>query len=250
MTGRDSLGHRAKFGELVPSTNTSVQPEFDDMRPAGVTNHTARIVIPDDPVRDDADFEALMARINDALDAALDSVMTCRPDRVVLGMSAESFWDGAGGADALQRRMEAASGVPVTLAAEACREALVRHGSPRRLAILTPYMPIGDERVRAFFAESGFDVVTIKGLRCARPTQIAHVSRSALRDALREIDGPDIQAIVQVGTNLAMARLAASAETWLAKPVIAVNTATYWWALRQHGIADRVSGFGALLRDH
>lgn len=44
----DSLGYRGKFGVLVPSTNTSVQPEFDAMRPVGVTNHTARIVIPDD----------------------------------------------------------------------------------------------------------------------------------------------------------------------------------------------------------
>jgi maleate isomerase len=31
--------------------------------------------------------------------------------------------------------------------------------------------------------------------------------------------------------------------------VLAINTATYWWALRQNGIADRVDGFGALLRD-
>jgi hypothetical protein len=33
---------------------------------------------------------------------------------------------------------------------------------------------------------------------------------------------------VQVGTNLSMVRLAAAAEFWLGKPVIAINTATYW----------------------
>jgi maleate isomerase len=44
-----------------------------------------------------------------------------------------------------------------------------------------------------------------------------------------------------------MARLAAIAELWLQKPVIAINTATYWWALRSNGIADRLPGFGALL---
>ena len=58
---------------------------------------------------------------------------------------------------------------------------------------------------------------------------------------------PGVQAIVQVGTNLAMARLAGIAEFWLDKPVIAINTATYWWALRQNGIADKVYGFGSLL---
>ncbi len=246
----DSLGYRGKFGVLVPSTNTTVQPEFDEMRPSGVTNHTARIVIPDDPVRDDNDFALLMTRIQAALAQAVDAVMSCRPDRLILGMSAESFWDGAGGADTLQRQLERQAGVPVTLAAEACREALARYGNPRRLAILTPYMPLGDDRARAYFGELGFDVVTLKGLRCPSPTQIAHVSEQTLSQVLRDIDSPDVQAIIQVGTNLAMARLAASAELWLGKPVIAVNTATYWWALRQHGITDRITGFGTLLAHH
>lgn len=246
----DSLGHRGKFGVLVPSTNTAVQPEFDAMRPVGVTNHTSRIVIPDDPVRDDADFARLMAGIQAATAQAVDAVMTCHPDRLVLGMSAESFWDGAGGAGALRRQLERQAGVPVTLAADACREALARYGGPRRLGILTPYMPLGDERARAFFTELGFDVVALKGLRCTSPTQIAHLSERELAGSLRALDGPDVQAIVQVGTNLAMARLAGSAEAWLGKPVIAVNAATYWWALRQHGVTDKVAGFGALLAHH
>ena len=38
----DALGYRAKFGVLGPSTNTIVQPEFDDLRVPGVTNHYSR----------------------------------------------------------------------------------------------------------------------------------------------------------------------------------------------------------------
>jgi len=59
----DSLGHRAKFGVLAPSTNTSVQPEFDALRPHGVTNHFSRIVIPDSRVTDDRSFMAMMNNI-------------------------------------------------------------------------------------------------------------------------------------------------------------------------------------------
>ena len=43
----DSLGWRMKFAVIAPSTNTSVQPEYEDMRPVGVTNHFCRIPIPD-----------------------------------------------------------------------------------------------------------------------------------------------------------------------------------------------------------
>ena len=47
-----------------------------------------------------------------------------------------------------------------------------------------------------------------------------------------------------------MARLAGIAEFWLDKPVIAINTATYWHALRKNGITDKVQGFGSLLTHH
>lgn len=246
----DSLGYRAKFGVLVPSTNTSVQPEFDAMRPAGVTNHTSRIIIPDNPVRSDADFSKLMQDIRAALLDAVDAVMTCRPDYLVMGMSAETFWDGVAGSTSLQQRIEARAGVNVAMGSDACRAALACYPAVRRLAVLTPYMPVGDAQVVRFFDECGFEVVRLKGLRCPSPVQIAHVPEPVLKQALLELDGPDVDAIVQVGTNLAMARLAGIAEQWLEKPVIAINTATYWWALRQNGISDRIPGFGSLLAEH
>jgi maleate isomerase len=40
------------------------------------------------------------------------------------------------------------------------------------------------------------------------------------------------------------------AEFWLDKPVLAINTATYWWALRSNGITDKIDGFGSLLLDY
>jgi len=67
---------------------------------------------------------------------------------------------------------------------------------------------------------------------------------------LRELDSDGIDAIVQCGTNLSMLRLADEAERWLEKPVIAINAATWWHALRKNGIPDQVQGCGSLMRDH
>lgn len=67
---------------------------------------------------------------------------------------------------------------------------------------------------------------------------------------LQELNGPDIDAIVQCGTNLSMIRLAADAEGWLDKPVIAINTATLWHAYRVNGFLDNVYGFGSLLSSY
>jgi maleate isomerase len=247
----DSLGHRAKFAVLAPSTNTSVQPEFDAMRPWGVTNHHSRLIIPDTRVTDDASFMAMMDNIRGALFPALEAVLSCRPDFVVLGMSAETFWDGLEGAKRLQKKLEKTAPQGVVMGSDACRAALRAYGrSIRRLGVITPYMPVGDRQVRRFFADCGFEVVNLLGLKCKSPVLIAHESKKTLRDAIMKVNRGKVDAIVQVGTNLAMAELAALAEFWLDKPVIAINTATYWYALRQYGIKDKVYGWGSLMSQH
>jgi maleate isomerase len=58
-----------------------------------------------------------------------------------------------------------------------------------------------------------------------------------------------VEALVQVGTNLSMLRLADEAERWMGKPVIAINAAILWHALRQNGIREQRPGFGVLLRE-
>ena len=46
-----------------------------------------------------------------------------------------------------------------------------------------------------------------------------------------------------------MVRLAAEAERWLHKPVIAINAATWWMALRENGIEDKPLRLGRLFEE-
>src|SRR5580658_1711544 len=191
----DALGWRMKFGVIAPSTNTSVQPEYDDMRPAGVTNHFGRIHIPNDPLKNDDDVNQLMVNIRSAMFEAIDRVMTCEPDYLILGMSSETFWDGLEGSMQLRERVEAHAGVKVAMGSDASQAALRRLGDIRRLGVITPYMPLGDEQVRRFFTDCGFAVVRLQGLCCESPVAIAHVSEQTLRDAIVAVNGPDVDAI-------------------------------------------------------
>ena len=45
------------------------------------------------------------------------------------------------------------------------------------------------------------------------------------------LDGPDVDALLQVGTALRRVAIAAEAERWFNKPVLAINAVTYWDAL-------------------
>jgi maleate isomerase len=245
----DVLGWRRKFGVLGPSTNTIVQPDFEMMRPPGVTNHYSRIFTPNAQAVSNETFMAGTQVIGQNTLDAVRSVMTCSPDYLVMGMSAVTFYGGAKGADEFQAKIEKEAEINVSIGSHSCTAALKAYGGIRRIAILSPYYPIANEQVARYFSDSGFQVVRDICLQCKSWTAIAEVPPSILRDKLVELSSKDVDAIVQVGTNLSMVRLAAAAEMWLGKPVIAINTATYWHALRQSKIMDKIYGFGRLLED-
>ncbi len=245
----DALGWRRKFGVLGPSTNTIVQPDFDDMRVPGVTNHYSRIFTPNAKAVSNETFLAGTQAISAGVIDAVRSVMTCEPDYLVMGMSAITFYGGIAGADEFQRKVETESGIKISIGSHSCAAALRALGGIKRISFLSPYFPVANAEVKRYFTECGYEVVRDDCLRCPCWTAIAQVPESRLREVLRSLDGPDVDAIVQVGTNLSMVRLAAAAERWLGKPVIAINTATYWHALRANGIKDQREGFGRLLAE-
>jgi len=245
----DVLGWRRKFGVIGPSTNTIVQPDFDDMRPIGVTNHYGRIYTPNADAVSNESFRAATDVIAGNVLDAVRSVMTCSPDYLVMGMSAVTFINGAKGADTFTRQVEDASGVKISIGSHASTAALRRYDGVRRIAVLSPYWPVMNVEVIRYFTDMGFEVVRDMCLQCRSWIAIAEQTTETLRAALIKLDGDDVDAIVQVGTNLSMVRLAAAAEMWLGKPIIAINTATYWHALRANGIEDRKEGFGRLLAE-
>ncbi len=246
----DALGWRAKFGVLGPSTNTIVQPEFDDLRVPGVTNHYSRIVIQNASAISDDTFMAGTLEINEHVMEAVNGVITCAPDYLVMGMSAVTFYGGAEGATSWKKRIVEASGLGISIGSESMAAACAAIGGIRKVVVLSPYFPVANREVIRFLADYGIETVRDACLRCPSWTAIAEVDETTIRRAIAELDGDDADAILQVGTNLCMLRLAATLESELDKPVIAINAATYWHALRANGIGDRVEGFGSLLAQH
>ena len=116
--------------------------------------------------------------------------------------------------------------------------------------MLTPYKSSASADVIRYFEEAGLDIVAHNDLECPSPLSIAQVGEDECRKTLLEINTDDVQAIVQAGTNLNFLKLAAEAERWLNKPVLASNAVTWWMALRDNGIEDKLYGFGRLLSEY
>jgi maleate isomerase len=242
----DQLGYRGRIAIVVPSTNTSCQPECELLRPRGVTNHTGRITIKERPLTTEQAFMEHVQLMRDGMRAGIDQIVTCQPTHVIMGVALEAFWGGVEAADELQRELTERARVGISMGSTATRTALNLLGA-KRIAVLTPHQPRGDEQVRNYFEEAGFAVRRLTGLKCASPTLIAHTTEQQVIDALRTLNGDDVDALVQVGTNLACIRVAADAERWFGKPVLAINAITYWDALRRSGIPDKIHGCGSVL---
>lgn len=244
---KDALGYRKLFGVIGPSTNTIVQPDFDDLRVPGVTNHYSRIVIQNANAVSNQSFMAGTLEIDKNTIDAVNGAMTCNPDHLVMGMSAVTFYGGAEGGQKWRENVEQVSGIGVTTGAQSLVAAIQAYGNIKKVAFVSPYFPVANELVSQYLSDFGIESVRDTCLECPSWTAIAQVPNSTLIEQFKSLDGDDIDAILQVGTNLSTIRTATEAEKWLGKPVIAINTATYWHALRTNGINDKVYGFGSLM---
>lgn len=247
-TPPDALGARQKIGVIVPSTNTIVQPETDAVRVPGVTFHLGRIPIANKKISTD-NFLDHVAAMRAGIEVATDQVMTAGVDSLIMGVALEAFWGGLAGSEDLKAKLTAHAGVPVILGSDAVASALNAFGA-KRVAVLTPHMPKGDAQVKNWLEEAGFEVRALKGLECASPRAIAQVPQHRIRSELEAMDSGEVDAFVQVGTNLAGAEVCAELERTRGKPAVAINTVSAWAAIRAAGIDDKVKGRGRVLEEH
>jgi maleate isomerase len=243
------IGARGRIGVIIPSTNIGVEYDCQRILPAGVTWHFARFWVEQPDLSSDNMFLAFIDAIRKTIPDAMRDIMTCEPSYIMMGMSAETFWGGLEGNVEFEARLRDYIGpsMGLTSGAAALKSALDAFGV-KSVSALTPYQPVGDEQVHRFLDESGYTVRKVIGLKCETATSIAHTPpREVIDVVLNELDGDNVDAIVQAGTNLSTSDIFPTLEKQLGKPVIAINIATIWHALRAQGIHDKICGKGWLL---
>ena len=252
------IARRAQIGVVIPSTNTGVEYDLQKFHLDGVTWHPSRFWIElrnwsDEVAATGEDsntvFERFLEVMRGEIPIALRNVISAKVSHIMLGMSAETFWGGVEGSVQFEEGVREHIGdLGLTTGAAATREALELFGA-KSLSVITPYPPVGDDNVRQYFEEIGFTVKHVKGLNRPSATAIAETSIQEVLAAVREVDGDDVDAIVQCGTNLSTLDLFPTLEHELQKPMIPINVATIWHALRACGIDDKISGRGRLLEE-
>lgn len=242
-SGESHWGH--KVGVLTPATNVTVEEELWSMRVPSATISTSRIKI------DSLDWSATdgMQKFVEGVASRLPETVArlqLKPDSLLLGISSSTLWGGLEGNEKTKRKIKDATGYSMVTPSDAIIAAAKKLNF-KTVGVVTPYPSVADERVKRFFGEIGVSVTKQKGMRADNPVAIGEISESDLKRAIQEVDADGVDAIVQLGTDLKMARVASWAEKWLEKPVLSINATTWWHTLRVNGISDKIYGWGALL---
>jgi len=254
----DACSHRRRFGLLIPATNTTMESELwnvtvrnRDHGLDGVGIHTSLVRTPKPDVSTPEGLERFKRDFLAGVADATAMAMLARPQFLIMGLSLEHL---IAGVEPIRATMgELSRGCDLSWATwhDAAKAALDRFRA-RRIALITPWDRDANESAARMFRELGFDVVATFGFCCPNVQHIAHIPDEAKERAITELLAtPDrrLDAVVQCGTNMSMTSVAEKLEPKLGIPILGINAALFWYALRETGIRTPVHHAGRLLRE-
>ena len=233
---------RKRIGLIVPSTNTTVEPDFRMAAPRDVTLHSHRMWM------DEATTTDIVDRMNSDVEQAARYLATASVDLIVYACTGGSFYKGRGYDQELLASIEAASGLPAAATAPAAADALA-HLGVKTISVTSPYGDWRDERLKDYYTECGFDILNVDGEPVASaagnsgicdqpPESVLEFSTKACR--------PEAEALFCSCTAWRSMEAAAELERRLSRPVVTSNQATVWAAFKLLDIEPR-PGFGSLI---
>ncbi len=231
-----------RIGLLLPSSNSTQEPEFGRILPDGVTLHVARL-----PLRT-VEADATAHVVND-IETESRKLADADVDVIVLAATAPSSRNGLGYDQELIKRIETASGRRATTASTALIQAL-RALDVQRLVIAAPWSDPVNTMAAAFIEASGFNVLAHRAIGHVSNLDIGLLSEKTAFELGAAVDQPGAQAVMLACGNWSTLGIVDRLEAALGKPVLTTNQVSLWAVLRLAEYHAPVFGWGRLLREH
>lgn len=227
---RAGVATTRRVGLLIPSSNTVMETDFARHLPEHHHLHTARMFMEDTTV------EGENAMLDHYTMPAAQALGTARPDVAVFGCTSAGALRGndydARLVDAIGRATDARA-VSVI---RSVREAVAAAGA-QRIGVITPYIDVLNERIRASLEADGYEVADIRGLGIDENFAIAQVSvDDIVAFAVDTFSAVDIDLLFVSCTNFRAMDARDEIARRLGVPVVTSNQAT-------------IEAVGALLAD-
>jgi maleate isomerase len=228
------------FGVLIPSTNTTVEIEYNRLLPPTLQAHVGRLL------------SSGAGPFSPSLDADVDHqarlLGTAKVEVISLAQTSASLF--ADDYDAtVTQRMSKGAGVPAITSAQAIGQA-VRALGARRIALVSPYSQPVLERAKHYYqAKYGLEVLALEGFAATDSYMIGKLGPENARDAFARIQQPEIEVLVVPGGNFPTMSFVPAWEREFGKPVVTTNQAALWAMMGIMGVSDPLPGLGRLLEE-
>jgi maleate isomerase len=229
---RQDYGSRGRIGLIVPPANTTIEPEFAEMLPAGVSLHVARL--PGRVSRQTSTgLRERFIGYNENLGATADAFGGARLSALGLGVTGSCYLAGLRDEERLLSAMRSGGAEQVVTAAGALRSLIETIGR-RRITIIVPYPDWLTEMAVAYWHAAG--VAVAAAIPIAGVESIYEVRTEAVVRAAENIQKTDAELVVLSGTGVATLPAIEQLARVLPIPVISSNLALGWWLLKALGI--------------
>ena len=226
------------FGVLVPSTNTTVEIEYNRLLPAEYQAHVGRLK--------SSGGTPFAPSIDTEVDYQAKLLGTAKVEVVGLAQtSASLFADDYD--ENVVRRMSEAAGVPAVTSAQAIGQAVQALGASR-IALVSPYSQEVIERAGRYYSTKfGLQVLGLHSFGATDAYMIGKLGPDNARDGFRQIDRAEIEVLVVPGGNFPTMVHVAEWEREFGKPVITTNQAALWAMFGVMKVGGKLPGLGRLL---
>ena len=237
------MSQRTRIGLLVPSTNSTAEPDFYMVAPPGVSVHSQRLWNVNELTPENMD------RMNADIEDASRYIATAHVELVAYACTTGSFYKGQGYDREMVALIERTAGVPAVVTAPAAVEALNYVGA-RKISVATPYTPWQNALLRPYYEAAGFEVLNVEGEPTASVSggqgHCDQSPESALEFATKVCD-PEADTLFCACTAWRTLEVVEELERRTGKRVVTANQSTIWAAFRRLGITDPRPGFGSLI---
>ncbi len=227
-----------RFGIIIPSSNTTIEKEFNEKLRQTATVHTARIRLKAVNIEELSRFE------NDVVEET-EKLADAGVDVIGLGCTSGSFVKGSRQYVELERIMEEVSGVPCVTASGSVVRALKTLGS-RSLALVTPYTEEVSKLEEQLLNDHGFQVKARRYAGIVENTVIGRVAEDEVAKWVEGLVDRDFDTVFISCTNLRTFGILESLESSLKVPVISSNSAILWDMIQRSGLPKLKLGLGRL----
>jgi len=225
--GREPLA----LGLMVPSNNTTMEPELLAWLPEGSSCRTLRISRGAGtltPAELPEYIERALVLAGDFVDEELDLI--------VYGCTAAGFMGGPARDAQLAAELSKRAGRRVITTASAM-SAVLEHIGARRVAVITPYLDIVNERIRAYLGESGISVEILSTFNARTTDELAAIQPRQIAQRARDVMQPGLDAMFIACSQLPTRSIISGLEHELGIPVWSSIRATAWQAERAMDLA-------------